>query len=79
MLQLSLWGQPRVLSEVLSMQALLGVRGSVAHASLIDELGLQPLRVSLRKARVDIISTVCPAARPCNSTAVLSEDSRPNQ
>jgi hypothetical protein len=43
MLQLSPYGQPSLQSELLSIcKHVLGLRGSVAQASLLDELGLQP-------------------------------------
>jgi hypothetical protein len=51
MLQLSPCGQSSLQSELLSIcKHVLGLRGSVAQASLLDELGLQPLQIIWLKA-----------------------------
>jgi hypothetical protein len=45
-LQRSPCGQSSLLSALLSIcKHVLGLRGSVAQASLLDELGLQPLQI----------------------------------
>jgi hypothetical protein len=64
MLQLSPCGQSNLQSELLSIcKHVLGLRGSVAQASLLDELGLQPLQIIWLKACVKFISTACSASR----------------
>jgi hypothetical protein len=64
LLQLSPCGQSSVQSELLSIcKHVLGLRGSVAHASLLDEVGLQPLQVIWLKACVKFFATACAASR----------------
>jgi hypothetical protein len=64
MLQLSPCGQSSLQSELLSIcKHVLVLRGSVAQASLLDELGLQPLQIIWLKACVKFLDTVCTASR----------------
>jgi hypothetical protein len=64
MLQLSPCGQSSLQSELRSIcKHALGLRGSVAHASLQDELGLQPLQIIWLKASVKFFATACSASR----------------
>jgi hypothetical protein len=59
MLQLSHCGQSSVQFELLSIcKRFLGLRGSVAQVSLVDELGLQPLEIIWLKS-------VCKTLRHC--------------
>jgi hypothetical protein len=56
-------GQSRLQSELLSIcKHVLGLRGYVAQASLLDELGLQPLQNIWLKACVNF-ATACTASR----------------
>jgi hypothetical protein len=92
MLQLSPCGQSSLLSELLSIcKHVLGLRGSVAQASLLGKLGLQPLQIIWLKACVKFFATACSASRGnpllwealranvelCFRTAPLGEESRP--
>jgi hypothetical protein len=62
MLQLSPCGQSSLQSELLSIgRHVMGLHGSVAQASLLDELGLQ--QIIWLKACVKFIATVCTASR----------------
>jgi hypothetical protein len=64
MLQLSPYGQSSLQSELLSIcMHVMGLRGSVAQASLLDELGLQPLQSIWLKACVKFFATACIASR----------------
>jgi hypothetical protein len=64
MLQLSPCGQASLQSELLSIcKHVLGLRGSVAQASLLDELGLQPSQILWLKACVKFFATACSASR----------------
>jgi hypothetical protein len=64
MLQLSPCGQSSLQSELLSIcKHVLGLRGSVAQASLLDELCLQPLQSIWLKACVKFFATACSASR----------------
>jgi hypothetical protein len=64
MLQLSPCGQSSLQSELLSIcKHVLGLRGSVAQASLLDELGLQPFQIIWLKACVKYFATDCSASR----------------
>jgi hypothetical protein len=50
--------------ELLSIcKHVLGLRGSVAQASLLDELGLQPLQIIWLKACAKFFATACTASR----------------
>jgi hypothetical protein len=64
MRQLSPCGQYSIQSELLSIcKHVLGLRGSIAQASLLDELGLQPLQIIWLKACVKSIATACTASK----------------
>jgi hypothetical protein len=64
MRQLSPCGQSSLESELLSIcKHVLGLRGSVAQASLLDELGLQPLQIIWLQACVKFSATACSASR----------------
>jgi hypothetical protein len=64
LLQFSPCGQSSLQSELLSIcKHVLGLRGSVAQASLLDELGLQPLQIIWLKACVKFFATACSASR----------------
>jgi hypothetical protein len=64
MLQLSSCGQSSLQSELLSIcKHVLGLRGSVAQALLLDELGLQPLPIIWLKACVKVFATACSDSR----------------
>jgi hypothetical protein len=64
MLQPSPCGQSSLLSEVLPIcKHVLGLHGSVAQASLLDELGLQPLQIIWLKACVKFFATACSDSR----------------
>jgi hypothetical protein len=64
MLQLSPCGQSGLQFELLSIcKHVLGLHGSVAPASLLDELGLQPLQIIWLKACVQFFATDCTASR----------------
>jgi hypothetical protein len=63
MRQLSPCGQSNLQSELLSIcKRVLGSLGSVAQASLLNELGLQPLQIIWLKACVNLFATVCTAS-----------------
>jgi hypothetical protein len=54
------WREELVTVEILSIfQRLLALRGSVARASLMDELGLYPLQVHWSKACVAFLKAAC--------------------
>jgi hypothetical protein len=60
MLQLSPFGQSSLQSEVLSIcKHVLGLHASVAQASLVNELGLQPLQIIWLKACVEFFCLHC--------------------
>jgi hypothetical protein len=60
MLQLSPCGHPSLQSELLSIcKHVLGLHGSVAQASLLNELGLQPLQIIWLKACVEFFCLHC--------------------
>jgi hypothetical protein len=64
MLQLSPCGQSSLQSKLLSIcKHVLGLRGFVAQASLLDKLGLQPLQIIWLKAFVKFFATACTASR----------------
>jgi hypothetical protein len=64
MLMLSSCGQPSSQSELQSIwKHVLGLRGSLAQASLLDELGLQPLQIIWLKACVKFFATACTASK----------------
>jgi hypothetical protein len=64
MLQLSPCGQSSLQSELLSTcRHVMGLRCSVAQASLLDELGLQPLQIIWLTACVKFFATACTASR----------------
>jgi hypothetical protein len=63
-LQFSPCGQSSLQSELLSIcKHVLGLLGSIAQASLLDELGLQPLQIIWLKACVKLLATACTASR----------------
>jgi hypothetical protein len=57
-------GQSSLQSELLSIcKHVLGLCGSKAQASLLDELGLQPSQIIWLKACVEFFATACSASR----------------
>jgi hypothetical protein len=64
MLQLSPCGQSSLQSQLLPIcKHVLGLRGSVAQASLLDELGQPPLQFIWLKACVKFFATACTNSR----------------
>jgi hypothetical protein len=63
-MQISPCGQFSLQSKLLSTcKHVLGLRSSVAQASLLDELGLQPLQIIWLKTCVKFFATACIASR----------------
>jgi hypothetical protein len=64
MLQLLPCGQSSLQSELLSIcKHVLGLRGSPAQASLLDELGPQPLQIIWLEACVNFFAIDCTVSR----------------
>jgi hypothetical protein len=81
LLPLSPCGQSCLQSELLSVcKHVLGLRGSVAQASLLDELGLQPLQIIWLKACVNFFAAACTASsvKQRQRTPLLWEAMRAN-
>jgi hypothetical protein len=55
--------QTQSMAMLLAFAHVLGLHGSVAQASLLDELGLQPFQIFWLKACVKFFATACSASR----------------